>query len=216
MLLKKNRPFFFTDQQTAQLRSTNGTLRQLNRHARRELQGIGADLTDKQYRDAGLLLGKLATRMISVLRFREDVLNFGRQQQPTDVKVVFSVVCNDCSMPARNREDAPNSDQPPEADPAHFPELDSLVEIAHNVGERVWLCFEPRTPPDPFLVGLKRLTDALLKQRRHLVDIAPNLPSIKTQVIHEFENCFVCHKPVKDPIQSDDPSAWIYENDLKN
>src|SRR6266849_1818642 len=122
MLLKKDRPFFFTDQQMAQLRSTNGTLRQVNRDARRELRGIGADLTDKQYRDAGLWLGNLAIRMISVLRLREGVLNSGRQQQPKHFEVVFGSVCEDRFMPSHNPT---NSHQPPEVDPARLPELDS-------------------------------------------------------------------------------------------
>ena len=216
MLLKKNRPFFFTDQQMAQLSSTNGTLRQLNRDARRELRGIGAGLTDKQYREAGLLLGKLAIRMISILRLREDVLNSGREQRPTRVELMIGVVCGNCVMPPHNRENTPNS-QPPEVDPAHLPELDSLVEIAHNVGERVSLCFEPRTPPNAWVVGLKRLPDALLKQRRHLQDIAPNPSVMKIEVIEKFEACSVCHKPMENSPPSDDPSELISsENDLKN
>ena len=209
MLSKKDRPFFFTDQQMEQLKRTNGTLRQLNRDVRRELRGIEAHLTDKQYREAGLLLGKLAIRMISVLRLREDVLNSGREQGPTKFQLVISVDCNDCVIEGRDRPlSRSSSDKIPEIDSAHLAELDSVMETAQNVVEQVWLCFEPRTPPSAFLVGLKRLTDVLLKQRRHFQDIAAKPPCI-TEVIQEFEFCSSCHKPIKYPIQNEDPNAPV-------
>lgn len=217
MLSKKDRPFFFTDQQMEQLKSTNGTLLRLNRDVRRELRRIGrSNISDKKYRVAGLLLGNLAMRMISVVQLREDVLDSGRAQEPAGVDLVIDVVCIDCVISGKDRQETSrNSDQVPEADPAHLPELESLIETAQKIGDQAWS--RPRILPNACITGLKRLTNALRKQRRHLHDIAPAPPSMKVELILKFETCSVCHKPMEDSIKSNDPSALISSgNDLKN
>src|SRR2546423_1737095 len=179
MLRKEDRPFFFTEPQKALLRNRNIALQRLNRKARRELRRIGwFTLTHKQYREAGLILRQLATRMKSVVRFREEILDFGREQQPTRTQLVIAIVCGDCPITGDEpRDPLTDSDQIPEINSTHLPELESLVEFTQKMGDRLWSRL--RIPPDVFVSGLKRLTDALLKQRRHLRNIGPNQGATK-------------------------------------
>ena len=57
---------------------------------------------------------------------------------------------------------------------AQLTEIDCLLELAYRTEERVLArCTWRGTLLKAFITGLSRLTRALLRQRRHLQDIAP-------------------------------------------
>jgi hypothetical protein len=114
MLRKNQRPFLFTEVQLQQLKRTEDSLRKLNRDALRELRRIGfTDLTNRKYSEAGESFQIVATQMISALRFREEILIAGREQQPQLIQVVIRRKCVACSkdrsLSRRDDEEAASS-----------------------------------------------------------------------------------------------------------
>jgi len=145
--------------------------------------------------------------MNSIVQVREEVLDFGREQQHTRTELVIGIVCGDCSITGDEpRDPLTDSDQIPEINSTHLPELESLVEFMQKMGDRLWSRL--RIPPDVFVSGLKRLTDALLKQRRHLRNILPKPGAAKFELIIQRETCHVCHRPMKDLDPGDDCNAF--------
>jgi len=196
--------FFFTERQTQQLKDTNVSLNRMNLIIRGALHRVRrSDLTQKQYRQEGLAFGAIANRIVSVLKFRQEILGVARGKKPDLIRLKYHLICGDCNPPPRKSQT--NQNKVPQPDPAHLPELDNLVESCFETGERVWShTIPPRTLPVGFFAGLKRLTDALLKQQRHLRNTAPNPPEPKIEVVMGDDICGVCHKPSGNRFKNDD------------
>ncbi len=183
MLDKKGRRFFFTDRQMQQLVHTNDLLRQSNGSAWRELRRVGrSNLTSKKYKEAGIRLEMVAAQITSVLQLREDILISAREQGAAAF-VIFEVrhICEDCTAPPEELEDH-LGEEVPAPDPAHYRELDHLIECAQRTAGRLWSGSIQRKPlPAAFSKGLRRLTPALLKQRRHLRETSLAPPRTRTE-----------------------------------
>ena len=90
MLRKNQRPLSLTSWQMQQLKPVSHTLRKLNHEARHELRRIKyTDLTSTRYREAGELFGTIATRMISALRFRHEILKADQEPLRFQIEVHF-------------------------------------------------------------------------------------------------------------------------------
>ena len=202
MLDKKRRRFFFTDRQMQQLVRTNDRLRQSNGSSLRELRRVGrSNLSSKKYKEAGICLEMVAGQIIGVLQLREDLLISAREQGAAAF-VIFEVrhICKDCTAPPEEPEDH-LGEEVPAPDPAHYLELDHLIELAQGTGGRLWSGSIQRKPlPDAFSKGLWRLTAALLKQRRHLRETPLAPPPTRTEFRVPSDNsCSLCHKEMKIP-----------------
>jgi hypothetical protein len=202
MLDKKGRRFFFTDQQMQQLVLTNDLLRQSNGSALRELRRVGRpNLTSKKYKEPGIRLEMVAAQITNVLKLREDILISAREQGAAAF-VIFEVrhICKDCTAPPEELEDH-LGEEVPAPDPAHYPELDHLIEFVQRTVGRLWSrSIQRKSLPDAFSKGLRRLTFALLKQRRHLREttLAPAGTRIEFRVPSD-NSCSRCKREMKIP-----------------
>jgi len=170
--MQRKRRFSFSDEQQRQLKSTNASLRKLNDSALTQWQHVANSyLTAKQFREDADSFEILAIRMNSVLQFREE-LTGGRAQAPEVAYVILGTICPDCVEPL---EEPPNEvSEFLKLDMAQLTEIDCLLELAYRTEERVLArCTWRGTLLKAFITGLSRLTRALLRQRRHLQDIAP-------------------------------------------
>jgi len=111
--------------------------------------------------------------------------------------VVFVTICGSCDDPL----DEPQDDVPEvlKLDVGQLAEIDALVELAHRTEERVSArCMSRGTLPKTFFTGLGRLIRALLRQRRHLQDTAPEQRT-RIEVREEWGGkCGQCGKPLPD------------------
>jgi hypothetical protein len=187
--------FFFTERQTEQLKNTNLILNGMNLIAHSALRRTRwSNLTQKQYREEGLAFGAIANRIVSVLKFRLEILRVARGKKPDLIRLKYYLICRDCDPPPRKSQNYRSRVPAPNA--ADLLVLDNLVESCFETAERVWSrAVPPRILPVAFFTGLKRLTDALLKQQRHFQDTAPNPPASKIEVVMGDDICGVCHKP---------------------
>jgi hypothetical protein len=202
MLDKQGRRFFFTGRQMQQLVLTNDRLRQSNGSALRELRRVGrANLTSKKYKEADSCLQMVADQIIGVLQFREEIL-ISAWEQGAAAFVIFEVrhICKDCTAPPEELEDH-LGEEVPVPDPAHYPELDHLIEFAQwTVGRFVSGSIQRKPLPAAFSKGLRRLVSALLKQRRHLRETTLAPPRTRTEFRVPSDNsCSRCHKEMKIP-----------------
>jgi hypothetical protein len=194
---RKRRRCSFSEEQLRQLKSTNESLRRLNDSALSQLQRIGNSyLSKKQFRDAADSFEILAIRMNSVLQFREELTTGGRAQAPEVAYVTFRTICPDCVEPL---EEPPNEvSEFLKLDSTQLAEIDCALELAHHTGERVLArcCTCPGTLLKAFITGLSRLTRALLRQRRHLQDAAPE-QAMRIEVREKRGGeCRQCGKPL--------------------
>jgi hypothetical protein len=187
--------FFFSERQTEQLKNTNVILNRVNLTAHSALRRVRwSNLTQNQYREEGLAFGTIANRLLSVLKFRQEILRVARRKKPDLIELEHYRICGDCDPPPRKTEN--DRSTVPAPDPGDLLVLDNLVESCFEMSERVWCrVVPPRILPVAFFAGLKRLTDALLKERRHFQDTAPNPPSPTIEVVMGDDICGVCHKP---------------------
>jgi len=202
MLDKKGRRVFFTDRQMQQLVLTNDRLRQSNGSALRELRRVGrSNLTSKKYKEADIRLQMVAAQIIGVLQLREEILISAREQGAAAF-VIFEVrhICKDSTAPPEELEDH-LGEEVPAPDPAHYPELDHLIEFAQRTVGRLWSGSIQRKPfPAAFSEGLRCLTPALLKQRRHLRETTLARPRTRTEFRVPSDNsCSRCHQEMKIP-----------------
>jgi hypothetical protein len=94
MFRKNQRPSSLTSWQVQQLKPITHNLRKLNRDGLRELRRIGrTGRTHAQYREAGDLFGRIATRVIGALRFRHEILKAEQPQQQFRLDVRFVPPC---------------------------------------------------------------------------------------------------------------------------
>ena len=113
--------------------------------------------------------------MISVLQV--EILSFAREQSPKLVIFEVSVVGGKCTAPPHETEGDPGVEISP-LDPAHYAELDALLELVQRISERLG-SFSRRykTIPAALTTGLKRFTDALVRERGHLRETAAAPPT---------------------------------------
>ena len=164
--------FRCSEQQLQKLRGTHRRLRRLNRTVLRHLRQIWPHFRDQQYRDAGRLLGLEASRINSLLRLCQQIIESDRRQ-PEAIILTVSYVCPTCvkneplEVPESQSADLPEA---LEADPAWQAEVDWALELVCRTEERVFArCLSRGTLPGGFFSALKRLRKALLQQKSHLL-----------------------------------------------
>ena len=215
MLAKSNKPYFFADSQVQQLNRTTRRLRKLNRDAQRELQRLNnLGLTNTKYRAAGKSFEILALQMISLLRFRETILNSAREQRVDEFVLRIGFICHECRLNEIQCARPPISPSPDRSlevlkqDPAHQGEVEMLLLLAQKIGERLSARNMLTTTRRVVMTGLKRLTDALLKQWRHLKETL-NTPEARIEVRMEGDACYVCKEPNENRRLDQEPKAAI-------
>jgi len=192
---RKRHRFSFPEEQLRQLKNANEKLRRLNHAALSQLQPVANSyLTSKQYRAASDSFEILALRMNSVVQFRDGIITAARAE-PDVILVTFGLICDSCEDPL----DEPQ-DHVPEVlklDGGQLAEIDGLVELAQHTEERVSArCMSRGNLLKAFITGLGRLTRALLRQRRHLLDSAPE-QNVRIEVEQDrSDRCIHCNKPV--------------------
>jgi hypothetical protein len=202
MLRKKQRPFSLTSWQVQQLKRISHRLRKLNRAARRELRRIGyTGLTRTQYREAGDLFGTIATRMISALRFRHEILKAEQPQQTHRLNVHFVTPCVHHVHRSESRQRTGHDDgeaqrEALKVDPAHQAEIISLLELTNSLEDFVSRRSMLRgVPLNEFFRGINRFRFAVLQQQQHLLATAPQLiPLVELQVADGPDICTDCLK----------------------
>lgn len=180
MLRKDQRPFCFTDSQVQQLNRISHKLRKLNRSAKDQLRWLGRpSQTTGQCREASESLGNIATQMTSALRFRQQILRIGRQQQPDLLVVRYILSCDHLpSNPTPTELD--DSGTPRKAmkpDPAHQTELQSLLELTSRIEDLVSTRSTLRGATlNAFFRRISRLRLAVLIQQEALEALADEQP----------------------------------------
>jgi len=195
---KNQGPFKFTDSQVQQLKRTNKNLRKLNRAARRELRRVGhMELTRTQYREAGDLLGTIATRMIGELRFHHAIVKAGPEQQPLRIVVSFVTPCvhrpESRQLTGHDDDDEAESEAVKQ-DAAQQAEIESLLELTNSIEDLVSRRSMLRgVPLNAFFRGINRFRSAVLEQQQHLLATAPQLtPPFELQVDERPDVCPDC------------------------
>jgi hypothetical protein len=200
MLRKDQRRFSFTDWQILQLKQSIRRLHKLNRDAFGELRRVGR---------------MLATRMISALRLRQEILTAGREQQPVRIEVIVGLACEPCAADRQFTEpdDESVSREALKEDPARQTEIETLLDLAQRTEERLSArCKSRRIPPAAFFRGIGRLTLALLRQQRHLRDTAPRQTTeIKVQSGNADgpDICMYCHKSMEIDSPAEGPDRQV-------
>jgi hypothetical protein len=144
--------------------------------------------------------------MISTLQLRQEILIAGREQQPQQILLVIGTRCETCAEnrgPSNADDEESASREALEQDSGLQTEIDSLLELVCQTEERVSQRQRSRgDPPRRFFEGISRLRSALLKQHRHLRDIAARqTPEIEVQI--DFSTCKHCRKPMKNEDEND-------------
>lgn len=192
----KPRSLLFSKQQLQQLKNTNGRLHKLNLEACRQLRRTGSlNFTRKHYTEAIESFGILAIQMNFLVRFRERIITDASEQEPDVIRVVYSDYCECCSEGKRLTEPADSHrPEPLKQDPEWLIEIDRLLEVAQRIAERVSTrSMSGTTLSKAFFTALTRLTNALLRQKRHLRKTAPET---RTKIEVDYvEGCSVCRRP---------------------
>jgi hypothetical protein len=176
MVAKHEGLLYVAERQKQQLNRTTGRLRQLNRAVLGELRRIERpNQTNKRYRDAGALFEMAASQVSALLRFREGILSSARDEPRAIVGRSRNAFPGDRAYCAR--------EEVPPVNPAHYLELETLLEFVFRIGER--LCarsIRSKNVPDAFVVGLRRLTATILKQQRHLRETTLAQSAVETEI----------------------------------
>jgi hypothetical protein len=201
MLRKNQRPSSLTSWQVQQLKPISHTLRKLNHDGLRELRRIGhTGLTRTQYREAGGLFGAIATRMISALRFRHEILKAEQPQQQFRLSVRFVTPCVHHVHRPKSKQLAGHDHDEAQREaltlhPAHQADIASLLESTNSIEERV-----SRRPMlrgaslNEFFGGINRLRLAVLQQQQDLLATAPQRMLFELHVANGPEICPDCLK----------------------
>src|SRR5207248_11760964 len=175
------------------------TLRKLNREARRELRRIKyTDLTRTQYREAGDSFGTIATRMISALRFHDEILKAKQERKRLHLMVRFITPCVHHAHRSESRQLTGHDDEAQrealKQDPAHQAELIPLLELTNSIEDLVSRRSMLRGAPlNAFFRAINRLRLAVLQQHQHLLATAPqSIPLFKLQVADGPDICTDC------------------------
>ena len=201
MSAKYKRPYIFTELQVEKYDRTIRRLRNLDGDAFSELREAGRwNLTNKRYSDAGVVLVKVAAQMTCALQFLVEILRSAQQPSRTLVQFVYAPVCGKCIASPYGREDHPGVEAPPPLDPAHFGELEELLEFVNQTSERLWSSRTGRkTVPAALTTGLKRLANVLVKLLRHFREMAPALRTRLESDVYDGDDCSRCHGPLTTP-----------------
>jgi len=194
---------FFRERQLLELNETKANLRTLNRAALDQLRHI--ELSGFGRRDGKLdkSLLTIATLMNSILQTREQIIADGGVQQPELIQVIFSDFCPNCGKGPHPLTEADEEADLPEAlkqDQAWQSEIDRLLMLVHRTEKHVLRRCMSRwgsrgTLANALPVAVSRLRRALLRQERHLQEIAPK-QAPKIEVLREdYEICPQCHAP---------------------
>jgi len=206
MLAKSNKPYVFTETQAKELERTSRSLRKLNYYSTRELQRLRLPgLNNTQYRSAGKSFEILAIQIMFLLQLRDRILCSARDDRIDRIIIHIEFICNDCRLNESQLAipEAPPLDHSRDAmkhDPAHTAEVEMLLLLAQETGERLLARSLLPTTRRVLMTGLKRLMNALLKQRRHLQE-ALDPPEGLIEVRRGGDACCVCqelpetHKP---------------------
>jgi hypothetical protein len=202
MLRKNHKPHRFTSWQVQQLKRLTHSLRELNRDARRELRRIRyKGLTRKQYREVGELLGTMATRLISALRFNDEILKAEPEPQIHRLMVRFVTPCVHSAHRSESRQLTRHDDDEAERealkqDPAHQAEIKSLLELTNSIEYLVSRRALLRgVPLNAFFRGISRFRSAVIQQQQYLLATAPQLvPLVEVQFADGPEICTDCLK----------------------
>jgi hypothetical protein len=201
MIRKSQRSVFFTDRQLQGLRRNTDSLHELNRFALGALRRIGyTALTDSEYRDAGDSFSMMARQMVTLLRVRRELLIACREQPCQSIEVIFGGTCDACQkngLLTKPDDHEADSREALESDPVHLSEIESLLDLALRIQERLSVRCESRRPPlNAFFMGIDRLTSAVLRQQRGLRETSvKHVPEIK--VAERPDNCAHCNKPLE-------------------
>ena len=199
MLAKSNKPYVFTESQAKELERTSRSLRNLNSASMRELQRLRLPgLNNTQCRTAGNFFQILAQEVMFLLRLRDDILCSAREDRIDRIILHINVICNDCRLNESQLAtlEAPLFDHSRDAmkhDPAHTAEIEMLLLLGQETGERLLARRMLPTSRRVVMTGLKRLMNALLKQRRHLQK-ALDPPEGLIEVRMGGDACCVCQK----------------------
>jgi hypothetical protein len=198
MAAKSQKPYTFTELQAWRFEHTTHGLRKLNRDSLREFQRLQhPGITNARYREAGNSFELLAPRMMFLLRFREAILHSARETKIELIVVTIANICNDCRRNERNNtnKDVPldYSHEVLKQDPAHQGDVDTLLTLGQETGERLSSRSMSPTTRKVVMTGLKRLLFALLKQRRHLQETL-DPPDGLLEVRKGGDACSVCHR----------------------
>ena len=201
MLRKNQRSSSLTSWQVRQLKRVSHTLRKLNRNARRELRRIKyTDLTRTQYREAGDSFGTIATRMISALRFHDEILKAKQERKRLHLMVRFITPCVHHAHRSESRQLTGHDDEAQrealKQDPAHQAELIPLLELTNSIEDLVSRRSMLRGAPlNAFFRAINRLRLAVLQQHQHLLATTPQpIPLFKLQVADGPDICTDCLK----------------------
>jgi hypothetical protein len=200
MLRKSQRPSSLTSWQVQQLKRNSLSLRKFNCEARRELRRIGSTgRTRTQYCDAGDLLGSIATRMISALRFRHEILKAEQPQEPFCLNVRFVEPCAQHVYRFQSRQPGRHDDEAQREalilQPAHQADIASLLVLTNSIEERVSRCSMLRGASlNEFFEGINRLRLAVLQQQQYLLATAPKLMLFKLNIVFGARSCPDCLK----------------------
>ena len=199
--------FRCSEQQLQKLRGTHRRLRRLNRTVLMHLRQIWPHFRDQQYRDVGRLLGLEASRINSLLRLCQQIIESDSRQPEAIILLTVSYVCPTCvkneplEVPESQSADLPEA---LEADPAWQAEVDWALELVCRTEERVFArCLSRGTLPGGFFSALKRLRKALLQQKSHLLQTTPEQPMPLVELRH-VTTC-TCGDKSAEPGENPDP-----------
>jgi hypothetical protein len=144
-------------------------------------------------------LGTIATRMISALRFRDEILKAEQPQEPFCLDVHFVEPCAHHVYDSQSRQPARHDDEAEREaltlHPAHQAEIASLLESTNSIEERV-----SRRPmlrgssSNKFFGGINRLRLAVLRQQQYLLATAPQQMLFELHIADSPEICPDCLK----------------------
>jgi|tagenome__1003787_1003787.scaffolds.fasta_scaffold19615463_1 hypothetical protein len=175
---------------------TTRFLQTLNRDASNQLQSVTDRYRTKKEYDAlahGITI--IARQILSVLEERKILLDASTKSD-TKIRVIIGNACNKCDHGVK--------DPPPgrltqirEMDPTILAEIDALIDLVFKTQERLRNRFASAANlPQTLFSAIDRLSRAVLRQRRHLVDIAPEVSYSPIEVVHDdSDRCRTCGEP---------------------
>lgn len=197
--------YLFTERQLQEYDRTLAYLRRLHRDALRELRQVNrSNLTHKRYAQSSVFLTSVGTQIISAVKSLVEILRSAGELLLPRVIFEVSPLCSNCTAPP-DLHDHPG-DEVPALDPAHLHELDQLLDFANQIRGQLWTrsMRSKDLIPGTLFKGLERLTNALVKERRHFQETAAAPPTpIEFRVNDPV--CCVCHQPLEiidDPVKS--------------
>ena len=113
--------------------------------------------------------------MISALRFHDAILKAEQEPQPLRITVHFVCVHNRSESRQLTGHDHDAAErEAPKQDPAHWAEIESLLELTNSIEDLVSRRSMLRgVPPNEFFRGIHRFRLALVQQRQHLLATSP-------------------------------------------